>query len=157
MYISDYIDTIVSGLSFDHDYIEAFIDDQNENELNLKLETVTKDTVLAFLNIGTYVQNVSRTYQVTSQSYNLVFRLFEKMSNIDDQTETIDSDIITGLEAKVNEIQKSILESTAYQSVPNQDQNIDITMSMFRMDYDNIVAGVQFVMPVKLYLNIPFC
>ena len=61
MYISDYLTGIMAGLSFSHDYIEAFIDEANENELNLKLETVTNDTVVAFLNIGTYVQTVSRT------------------------------------------------------------------------------------------------
>ena len=157
MYISDYIDSIASGLSFDHDYIEAFIDDAQENELNLKLETVTGDTVLALLNIGTYVQKVSKTYQITEQSYNLVFRLMEKQEYLDDESQTIDTDIITSLEAKVNEIQKAILTSSAYQDVTNQDESINITTSYFKANYDNIMAGVQFVMPVRLYLAIPFC
>ena len=157
MYISTYIDSIIAQLNFTHDYIEAFIDEDEQNELNIKLQDVTADTVVSFLNIGVYVDNLTPALRIESQDYNLVFRIFEKQSELDDDSNTIDADIMTPLEIKANQIKYLIVSSSAYQKVPNQIKGQTFPNRLFKSEYDNIVAGIEFTMPVKLFLDVPFC
>ena len=156
MYISDYIQGIVDSMTFDHDYIEAFID-ENEEEVNLKLEYVTKPIVIAFLNVGTYVNNITVPYRIASQDYNIVFRIFEQQAELDDSDTTLDTDILTALEVKANKLIYAILNSAAYKGVADQARNQTVTMTAFKREYDNITAGLQIVLPVKLWLNVPLC
>ena len=148
MYISDYIQTIVDSLTFDHDYIEAFID-EDEQEVNLKLECVTKSIVIAFLNVGTYVNNITVPYRIASQDYNIVFRIFEQQAELDDSDTTLDTDILTALEVKANQLIYAILNSAEYKGVADQARAQSVTMTAFKREYDNITAGLQIVLPVK--------
>jgi len=158
MYISDYIQTISSGLSFSHDLIEAHITDalQGDWEINRQLEDSTEVYALAFLNM-VWLDNISISRRIESQDYTLSFRLMKKQTEFDNDSSQIDTNIITDLETKANEIKYKILESAEFSSVASNNGVIQVQNVLFRDAYDNITAGIQFTMNVKLDLGVTFC